>query len=243
MIRKTRTVTVKNSVNITPNMKRIVFEGEDLKDFSSRHNGFYVKLVMSSPSKGLFKKPKVRPYTIRKIDDATKEMVMDFAIHEPAGPATMWALKAKKGDEISFMGPGPKKINTAIDGWYLFAADMSALPAASAAIEQLPRTAKGEVFFEILSEDDIQDIDKPEGVTIHWLIHKINENQQLNEIKKIAISDAPNVFVAGEIDTVKEIKKYLLDETKVSSANNVYISSYWKRGKTEEEHKRAKMRL
>lgn len=244
MIRKSRTIKVKSNKYVTPNMKRIVFEGSDIQQFSSDYNGAYVKLVVPVESKGFFSKTKVRPYTIRSIDNVTKELTMDFAIHKPAGPATNWALNAAVGDEISFMGPGPKKFQTSIEGWYLFAADMSAMPAAIAAIEELPKNSIGEVFFEIISKEDVQEFDKPAGVNIHWLIHKENsDNEQLEEIQKLEIPDLANVFVAGEIDTVKQIKQYLLNDTKVKNANNVYISSYWKIGKTEEEHKRAKMKL
>lgn len=243
MIRKTKNIIVKHSEYVTPNMKRITFEGDDLKQLSSEQNGGYVKLMLPSETKSFFNKPKVRSYTIRQFNDRTNEMAVDFAMHEPAGPATNWAINAKVGDEISFMGPGPKKFNGSVDGWFLFAADMSALPAALASIEDLPKSVVGEAFLEVTSKDDIQEVNKPEGLAIHWLIHEDSKKlstQKLEAIKKIEIPSSPNVFAAGELNTIKGIKEYLLSNSNVKNSNNVYISSYWKLGKTDEEHRRAK---
>ncbi len=246
MIKITKKLTVKSSEYVTPNMKRIVFKSDDLKQLSSDQNVFYAKLKVPPLSKSILNKNKVRTYTIRHFDNTTKEMTVDFAVHEPFGPATNWAVKAQVGDEISMMGPGQKKINTTIDGWYLFAADMSALPAALAAIENLPKSATGEAFLEVTSEEDIQKMSKPEGLNIHWLIHKEPRklsDQQLDSIKKIVIPNLPNVFVAGELNTIRKIKEYLKQNANVVNSNNVYISSYWKIGKSDEEHRRAKASL
>lgn len=243
MIRKTKKITVKSSEYTTPNMKRIVFTSNDLKELSSDQNVYYIKLIVPSVIKSILIKPKVRTYTIRHFDNTTSEMIVDFAIHEPFGPATSWAVEAKVGDQVSIKGPGIKKINTTIDGWYLFAADMSALPAAIAAIENLPKSATGEAFLEVTSQEDIQKMAKPEGLNIHWLIHKEPKkisDKQLESIQKIEIPDSPNIFVAGELNTIKKIKEYLKNNARVINSNNVYISSYWKIGKSDEEHKRAK---
>ncbi|MEM9339501.1 MAG: siderophore-interacting protein [Bacteroidota bacterium] len=229
---------VKNKTQLTPNMLRITFNGEGLLNFPSGQNGAHIKLVIPNGND----RPKVRTYTVRDFDAETKELTVDFALHQPAGPATSWAIHSQEGYEVGMVGPGPKKLVTDAAGWYLFAADMSAMPAAIASIEELPEDAEGEVFFEITDEKDKQEFDKPDRLKVHWLVHSqphTQSDQQLEAIQAIDIPPSPNVFVAGELGAIKKIKSYLLKTLEITS-RNLYISSYWKIGANEEEHKQAK---
>ena len=131
-------------------------------------------------------------------------------------------------------------------GWYLFAADMAALPAAISAIESLPSDAKGYAFLEITDEQDKQEFSSPSGIEIQWLLHpnpKEKSAQQLAAIQSIEpLEGIPNVFVAGELSTIREIKAYIKGEDRFKNAYT-YISSYWKIGVSEEKHKLAKMMM
>ncbi|MEM6806804.1 MAG: siderophore-interacting protein, partial [Bacteroidota bacterium] len=113
-------------------------------------------------------------------------------------------------------------------------------------IESLPADAKGYAFFEILEEADKQEFTIPSGFRVHWLIHpnpKVKSTQQLTAIKTVKhLEGIPNIFVAGELSTIREIKDYIKGEEKFNGAFT-YISSYWKIGLSEEEHKQAKRML
>ncbi|MEM6644430.1 MAG: siderophore-interacting protein [Bacteroidota bacterium] len=237
-------LTVKATELLSPNMRRITFEGEHLKQLSTESDGAYVKLQVPSIAADRGKGPKMRPYTIRKVLESRGEIFIDFALHEPAGPATAWALQAKVGDEIGMKGPGPKRFNDSNEGWYLFAADMSAIPAAIASIERLPAKSTGIAFFEIVDKKDMQEVAKPAGVSIQWIInedpHKEND-KQLSSIRALEIPEDPNVFVAGENSTVRKIKEHLMKDAHFQTAKNVYMSSFWKVGKVEEDHKIVKV--
>jgi len=75
------------------------------------------------------------------------------------------------------------------------------------------------------------------------LIHpnpEIKSKQQLDAIKRIKnLEGVPNIFVAGELSTIREIKRHLTNENSFKNAF-LYTSSYWKIGVKEEEHKQAK---
>jgi len=188
-------------------------------------------------------RPKMRTYTARSYDSNNQTLDIDFAIHQPAGAATSWALNVKVGDNIELKGPGTLKIDTSVGDWYLFAADMSALPAAISVIETLPPSAKGYAFLEISDELDKQEFSAPTGIEIKWLVHpnpKEKSSQQLNAIKAIKMLEGtPNIFVAGELSTIREIKQFINEQERFKDAFT-YISSYWKIGLKEEEHKQAK---
>ena len=209
--------------------------------------GAYVKLLLpgAKPNAEGQMKNKVRTYTIRSLDREREVLTIDFALHQPAGPATQWALNAQVGDSIELKGPGNLKFDPAGGDWYLFAADMAALPAALAVMESLDPAAQGFAILEITDEQDQQDLAIPEGIEVTWLIHPHPESssqQQLNAIKNLKFPEGePNIFVAGELGTIREIKQYL--QEKELPGPNTYISSYWKIGAREEEHKEAKRAL
>jgi len=230
-------LTVVNKNEISQNMLRITLQGEQLKNISWQP-GCYVKLKVPDATNY-----KMRTYTVRSYDSNKQTLDIDFAIHQPAGPATSWALDVKVGDEIELKGPGTLKIDSSVGDWYLFAADMSALPAAISVIETLPADAKGYAFFEVMDELDKQEFSAPKGIEVKWLIHphpKEKSSQQLNAIKAIKfLEGTPNVFVAGELSTIREIKHFIKEKEEFKDAIS-YISSYWKIGLKEEEHKQAK---
>ncbi len=233
-------LVVKKREYVTKNMLRITLNGENLNEKFLWTPGCYVKLVIPNSEE----KPKVRTYTVKSHDPKNKTIEIDFAIHLPAGPATSWAVESNIGDEIAAMGPGRLKVDVSVGDWYLFAADMAALPAAISAIESLKPTAKGYAFLEITNEEDKQDFSIPSGIELTWLMHpKPNQlsKQQLEAIKKIDVLEGKaNIFVAGELETIREIKSYINEDSRFDNAHK-YVSSYWKIGAKEEEHKKAKM--
>jgi len=228
-------------------MHRITLQGPLTPDPNWRA-GSYVKLILPDPETGALSfdkadKPKVRTYTARKFDLKEQTVTIDFAIHQPAGPATSWALQAQVGSKVGFMGPGGLKMDPSLGDWYLFAADMAALPAAISLMETLGKNARGYALLEVTDELDKQPLNIPEGIEVQWLLHPHPEQksqQQLEAIKNLPLfRGQPNVFVAGELSTIREIKSYFLNESDME-AGYLYISSYWKIGLKEEDHKMAK---
>jgi len=242
----TKMLRVIKNEHISNNMLRITLEGEALNENFNWSPGCYVKLQVPDIENGRAVdngKLKRRTYTVRKHIPVKQSIEIDFAVHQPAGPATSWALNAKIGDEVMLSGPGRLKINPTIGDWYIFSADMAAMPAAVSVMESLKRDAKGYAFLEITNEADKQNLEIPEGIQVSWLVHsnpKTKSAQQLNALKTVKPLDGkPNIFVAGELSTIREIKSYINTSSSFFTAEK-YISSYWKIGLKEEEHKMAK---
>lgn len=254
--RKTRVVDVVRSGRLTPNMHRVTLGGSELADFPGGQESAHVKLLL--PGLGLCRSgfrqcllsdPKqmtTRTYTVRHHRPQAYELDIDFVVHESGGPARDWALNSQPGDFAGLAGPGPIKTPDQGSDWFLFCADMSALPAAAAAIEALPQTAVGHAILEITCDDDIQPIDAPPGIMCHWLIHENPSevsDQQLEYVKALDwLNGTPGVFVAGESNTVTSLKKHLT-EIRNLERRGMYISAYWKIGLVEDQHqieKRAK---
>ena len=87
-----RRLRVKDRQQLTPNMIRIVLEGDDLKGFTSQSPDDHVKVFLPQVSG----EPAKRDYTPRRFDAQNNELTLDFAVHD-AGPATAWAMLAQPG--------------------------------------------------------------------------------------------------------------------------------------------------
>ncbi|MEO9635575.1 MAG: siderophore-interacting protein [Parasphingorhabdus sp.] len=236
-----RILTVTDSFRVTPNLHRVTVGGPALANFPSDQKGGYVKLSLPGPEGG---KACVRTYTIRhQTEDG---LAIDFALHgsdEDSGPATSWALNAQVGDSIKLGGPGAAKPLPEGSGPFLLVGDMTALPAISVNLEALPKNATGDAIILIRDDADKQDIEKPDGVTIQWIVDAdLGSSPALlaDAARKIsAPEELAYAWVACEFESMKLLREYLRVEQQFGP-ERLYISSYWKRGLIEDEHKQVK---
>ncbi len=254
--RKLRELSVLKKYDLTPNMLRIVLTGDDLKDFPEGQESGYIKLLFVSDNP----KPILRTYTIRYFDLKKRELTLDFVVHgvntdplvddEQFGPAISWANNVEIGETITIDGPGPTKLVDPNGEWFFFAGDMTAMPAISANLESLPENSKGHAVLEILTESDKYPVNAPKGIELHWVIN--SEPDKANTILLDAVSNiewlegSPHVWVASEFDAMRSLRKYFKStfaEKGLSvERGQIYASSYWKAGETDEGNKAAKKR-
>jgi len=235
-----RTLTVIRSHQLTPNMKRITLGGSELKGFPVDQESAYIKLqIPADNGESLV----TRTYTVRKHRKALNEIDVDFMVHGDSGPASAWALRAQPGDCITLAGPGGKKLLDFSADWLVLVGDMTALPAISVNLEQLPANAQGYAVIEILDESDIQAFEIPESFEIHWVINPapgIENTHLLDKLKQLPwLKGEPSIWAACEFNTMRALRQYFKQEKNVDK-KAVYVSSYWKRGLSEEEHKKVK---
>ncbi|MEM6858219.1 MAG: siderophore-interacting protein [Pseudomonadota bacterium] len=230
--------TVADTRRVSPSMHQITLAGDDLRDFPEEQDGGYFKLILQPGGEG--KKALMRTYTIRR--QRAREIDVLFALHgdHGAGPATSWALDAKLGDAMTIRGPGPAKPSPGACDFYLIAGDMSALPAISANLEKMDRSAKGVAVLEIQHEDDAVAIDAPEGVSIQWLVNPQPGLRTDLLVEALRAVEPPEGEIAGwaaaEFEAMRKLRAFLRDEVGVAP-RNLYTSSYWKLGLNETEHK------
>ncbi|MEO0467472.1 MAG: siderophore-interacting protein [Pseudomonadota bacterium] len=235
---------------LSPHMVRLTFKSDLAAGFAPDSSGGHIKLVLPKPGESGLPdtsmadfKTRMRTYTLRHVRPEQGEFDIDFVIHGDEGVAGPWAANAQPGDVIAVSPPGMPKLITSNADWFLVAADMSAIPAAAAGLESLHASAVGEVFFEIMSEDDRQPVAAPAGVSIHWIVPDEGGPQSeklIDAVRNLCWREGdPSVFVAGEFSTVGTLRAYFRHERQTAKSLT-YISSYWKHGLIEPEHKVAK---
>ncbi|MEO0321977.1 MAG: siderophore-interacting protein [Myxococcota bacterium] len=234
-------VTVAATEQRTPNLRRLHLEGEDLTRFPDGFEGGYVKLLLT-PEGTAAPAPegaKRRSYTVRAFDRAASRLTLDFAAHGLAGPGTRWGAEAAVGDAITVVGPGAVKgLDPAAD-WVLLAGDMTALPALAVQLERLGADATGHAVIAVPSAEDRQLPAHPPGLEVHWLV---GEPPEALVATVRAIPWRPGsvaVWCASEFEAMRGLRGYFRDERGVGK-DAMYISSYWKRDATDEQHKAAK---
>lgn len=243
-----KALTVIRSEAITPNMQRLTLQGEALGQFPLDCEGSYIKLLFNEKGgteiQGFSEnnRPVMRTYTIRRIDLQACTIEVDFVRHITedlqCGFAARWAMSAKEGDTINIAGPGSiSNLNHEAD-WFFMAADMTALPALSAKIRNLPEDAKGYAVISVITEADIQPLDAPAGMEIHW----ITEQSLVDKIRELEWQEGEAaVWCACEFDSMRALRQYFRNEKEVNR-ENIYISSYWKQGVAEDGHKAIKQK-
>ena len=239
-MKRIRKIKITNISKLSPNMKRITFVSNDLNDFPENENGGYVKFLFpKNPSDK--ENSLARPYTIRNFRKNTLELDIDFSYHSGnQGYATKWASKAKIGDEILISGPGSKQKININSKWFFFVGDMTSLPAISSYLEELPKEAVGFAVIEITSNSDKVNLKKPARIIIKWVVKSKNDKnikKLINAVREINWLDKnPYVWVACEFSKMRDLRDFFQKERKISK-KKMYISSYWKLGLDQEEHK------
>ncbi|GAA0800703.1 siderophore-interacting protein [Psychrobacter piscatorii] len=230
-----RLLDVIGSKYLTPNMCRVTLGGAGLNDFPIDQESAYIKLMFPQ---GEDARPLVRTYTVSVQRD--DEIDVDFALHEAEGPASMWARNAQVGDQVLVGGPGPKKLINNDADWFLLVGDMTALPAITVNLAQLPADARGHAVLEVTTEADQQSLKKPDNVEIHWVVnnHPNADNSPLLDcVKSLTwLEGQPAVWTACEFHSMRVLRQYFKVERDVPKTH-LYVSSYWKVDSTEDQHK------
>ncbi|MBO0346857.1 siderophore-interacting protein [Roseibium sp. CAU 1637] len=225
---KRRSLTVVASVRLTPHMQRVTLTGEDLADFQSPGFDDNVKLLLSADDED----PIRRSYTPRSFDVATRELVLDFALHD-AGPATQWALSAEVGSSLVVGGPrGSRVVRGNFINWLLIG-DETALPAIGRKVEEAGEADRITVIAGIPTPEDQQAFETPADVTCHWLCrteeHAADPAPFLAAVKALDIAPETFIWIAAEAQVAQTLKSYVLDDLGVNPAW-IKSSGYWTKG-------------
>lgn len=248
-------LTVLRREELSPHMVRIIAGGEGFSSYTN--NAFvdrYVKIAFPQPwvaypepldlwtireTMPREQWPYTRTYTVRWVDEAARELAIDFVIHGDEGLAGPWAAAAAPGDTIVFTGPGGGYNPDRAADWYLFAGDEAALPAIAAAIESLPPEALGKAYLEVDSEADIQAVAAPAGVELTWLLRRgtpAGSSELLIDAVRNSewLDGRVHVFAHGERGYMKALRDVFFVQRGLERSQ-VSLSGYWAKGRVEDD--------
>jgi NADPH-dependent ferric siderophore reductase len=244
---KVRLLRVDQVDAVTPSLVRVTFTGEDLADFESASFDDHIKLFFPAPGadcphmpslgpQGLIfdpaqPRPVVRDFTPRRFDRATRELVIEFALHE-AGPATAWARQARAGQYLGVAGPRGSRVIPAGFDWHLLIGDDTALPAIARRLQELPATVQAIAVIEVA--DGAARIDLSSAASLH-VVWCLREPAGAGDTLLQAVRTVPlpagegYVWAAGESGSIRAVRQHLLSERGIDKSR-LHASGYWKRG-------------
>lgn len=249
MVRRTR---------LSPSLLRITFSGEPLTGFPADRGGAHIKLFFpqSHQTEPVLptrteagvqwpcndQRPIARTYSVRAYRPDVNELDVDFVDHGDNGPASAWARQSLPGQRLGLAGPGPQWPLLAPADHAILVADLSALPALYALIEQWPHNRTASAFVALPSMDDQLEPPSHPGVEWHRVIAPYPEvfTQLSAQLKQWqAPHDHISGWVGGERSLVLDCRDCLRERFGLTKAN-LYAVPYWKWTETEEEFHQAR---
>ena len=250
--RRFRPLVVADTAQLTPNLIRLVLEGDALKAFPSDCAGGYIKLAFDADGQPLtgaedIDDPILRTYSIRALDRNRQRLSVDFVLHGDGtthdGPASAFARAAQPGDRVAISGPGGVRSLDPAAHWYLMAGDMTALPAISAKLEEraaLGSPPEGHLVVELLDAADAACLPVPDTIRLHTVVNPdpaTNRDALVDAVRALPWRDGqPFAWCAAEFSRMLGFRDYVRRERGIGLENR-YVSSYWMLGRTEEGHK------
>ncbi|MFF8290488.1 siderophore-interacting protein [Streptomyces sp. NPDC016309] len=185
----------------------------------------------------------MRSYTVRgqrTAGDGGAEVDIDFALHEDGGPACRWAAGAAPGDRVVALGPTAAD-NTGVRfrlpedaDEVLIWGDETALPAASAILEELPAGTRARVWLEVPYTADRLELATEADATVTWLVREEGAPAAVDAVRAAELSgSAPYAWIAGEAGSVKALRRHLVNERGIDRRRVTFVG-YWRKGLSED---------
>lgn len=234
-------VTVDRIQLVTPRMKRITIDGRGLSNLRPELPAQWFKVFVPTDAG---QRSSGRAYTIRRFDQETGTLDIDFALHGDDGPISAWAERAQVGDgfEISDVHPRSGFSIQPATSHYLLFGDATGLPAIGAILEALPAHAQAQVFVEVNDADEEQSLSSPATLALTWL-HRAGVQPQSSMPLEAAARSAQTpghaaIWIAAESGQVAAIRRLLLKERGLDNAG-LCATGYWKRGEADHRDEKA----
>jgi NADPH-dependent ferric siderophore reductase len=229
--RRVLSTTVRETTRLTPEMIRIVVDGDDLDGFGAgAFTDHYVKCKFGD---------KTRSYTVRDWDPERRRLTLDFVVHGDHGVAGPWAARARVGDTLEMMGPGGAYTPDPDADWHLMVGDDAVIPAIATSLERVPADTPVFAVIEVSGPGHEQPLRSPGDLRVTWL-HRAGGPGEEPELQLAAVaaleipSGRGQAFVHGEATAVRLVRRHLVLERGMA-AESLSASGYWKLRRTDEQ--------
>lgn len=212
---KRRTLTVRRTALLSPHLLRITFTSPELQDFISLSFDDHVKLILPGEP------PVMRDYTPRRFNG--DELDIEFALHGH-GPAATWATQAAPGQTVQIGGPRGSFVVPVDFDWHLLVGDLSALPAITRRLEELPAACTA-IVRVLADAAEPRALPSRANVNLQWITADLPAAVQ-------ALTLPPGegyAWAAGEASVTAAVRAVLVG-THGLPKERIRAAAYWKPG-------------
>ena len=222
------TLTVLESFDVTPKMRRIVFSVENIDRFEYKP-GQDIVFFLNDPAGGHGR----RHYTIRAVDRDASTLSVDFVLHgNSVGPN--FARSVKPGDQVEVKGPRGRVVFRPDADWHLLTGDETCIPGIFAMIEGLPPDTLVHAFIEIADESDKLPLIAEADVRLHWVLRGSRaagpNDLVYNAVEQFVFPEGEGfAYTIGETSNVRKLRHRLLDRG--FPRGRIVAEGYWRPGR------------
>ncbi|WP_179855011.1 siderophore-interacting protein [Paractinoplanes atraurantiacus] len=218
-------LTLTGKRELGPHYLRLSFEAPTLLEKVRPEPAAWVRFWIPDPDGG--KREYQRAYTIAGADEQAGTIDVDFLLHEPAGPASLWAGAAEAGAKVAVvsLGSAPFRLDPEAES-VLLIGDPSSVPAINGILRALPPTVDVAVLLE--DADGFPLAEHPR-LTVH---HCEREGSgSLAAAVRPLVEPGCQVWAAGESGSLKAVRS-VARAREGASKENTYTLAYWIEGRS-----------
>lgn len=224
------TARVIETLMIAPHFVRIRMESATLFDDAEAEPAAWLRFWFPDPagSNSEFQ----RAYTISEADVPAGRFAVDVVLHDPAGPASLWARTVKPGATIAVMSlMGSSRFDPPEEqpAGYLMIGDSASIPGMNGIIGTVPDDVPIEMYLEQHDDGDtLIPIARHPRLRVHW----VNRRDEKSLAEAIESRDWSNWYcwATPEATTLKNVRKRLRDVFGFPKSE-VHAQAYWSAGR------------
>ena len=224
------TATVLETIRIAPHFVRIRMESPTLFEDAQAEPAAWLRFWFPDPegSKTEFQ----RAYTISEADMHAGRFAVDVVLHDPAGPASLWARAVEPGSTIALMSlMGSSRFDTPDEqpAGYLLIGDSASIPGINGIIGVVPGDVPIELYLEQHDDNDTL-IPLAEHPRLH--VHWVDRRDETSLASAIENRDWSNwyVWATPEATTLKHVRTRLRDDFGFPKSE-IHAQAYWSAGR------------
>jgi ATP-binding cassette subfamily B protein IrtA len=224
------TATVIETVRIAPHFVRIRMESPTLFQDAQAEPAAWLRFWFPDPdgSSTEFQ----RAYTISEADVPAGRFAVDVVLHDPAGPASLWARTVEPGATIAVMSlMGSSRFDTPDEhpAGYLLIGDSASIPGINGIIAIVPGDVPIEVYLEQHHDNDRQiPITSHPRLRLHW----VSRRDATSLAAAIETRDWSDwyAWATPEATTLKHVRNRLRDDFGFPKSE-IHAQAYWSAGR------------
>src|SRR3984885_4463716 len=222
--------TVLETIRIAPHFVRIRMESPTLFTDAAAEPAAWLRVWFPDPegSSTEFQ----RAYTISEADVPAGRFAVDVLLHDPAGPASLWARTVEPGAMIAVMSlMGGSRFDTPDEqpAGYLLIGDSASIPGINGIIGSVPDDVPIEVYLEEHDDNDrLIPLAEHPRLRVHWTVR--------HDEKSLAASienrdwSAWYAWATPEATTLKRVRTRLRDDFGFPKSE-IHAQAYWSAGR------------
>ncbi len=224
------TATVLETVSIAPHFVRIRMESPTLFQDAQAEPAAWLRFWFPDHEGSTTEFQ--RAYTISEADVPAGRFAVDVVLHDPAGPASLWARTVEPGATIAVMSlMGSSRFDTPDEppAGYLLIGDSASIPGINGIIGIVPHDVPIEVYLEQHDDNDRQiPVAEHPRLRLHWVSRR-DEKSLAAAIETRDWSDW-YAWATPEATTLKHVRTRLRDDFGFPKSE-IHAQAYWSAGR------------